>query len=213
MLLGGRYWKIVRLEKTSIHVVPNQRVDAPLMPRWYSRRRIPISHNIAQRCAEILSGKELPVSLSLDDTSRINLERLRVNFDGFHDKRLLPYWVTPSTETLTFAGDLGNAILASIITESGAYCRPSKGRGFLSLQSDAPLDLQRIPNDLETIKAIIQKHWRSFSSYTNQSPFSIMLPMQIRRNEIISQLTRRDMLEFIADFRTKKLTRIRSPLF
>jgi len=213
MLLGGRYWKIARLDKISIHVLPSQRVEAPLVPRWYSGRRIPISHNIAQRGAEILSGKELPISLSLDDASRINLERLRANFDGFHDKRLLPYWVTSSIETLTFAGDLGNAILALIITESGTYCRPSKGRGFLSLQSDVPLDLQCVPNDLEIIKAIIQKRWRSFSSYTNQSPFSIMLPMQIRRDEVISQLTQREMLEFIADFHSKKFTRIRSPLF
>lgn len=213
MLFGGRYWRIVRLDKTSIHVLPSQRVDAPLMPRWHSGRRIPISHNIAQRCAEILSGKELPMSLSLDDASRINLDRLRAHYNGFYDKRVLPYWMTPSTESLTFAGELGNAILALIITESGTYCRPSKGRGFLSLQSDVPLDLQCIPNDLELIKDIIQKHWRSLSSYANQSPFSVMLPMQVRRDEIVSQLTRREMLEFIADFHNKKVTRIRSPLF
>ena len=213
MLFGGRYWKIVRLEKASIHVSPNQRVDTPLMPRWHSRRRATIDHNIAQRCAEILAGKELPISLSLDDESRENLERLRANFNGFYDKRLVPYWVTPVTETLTFAGDLGNAILALIITESGTHCRPSKGRGFLSLQSDAPIDLQCVPNDSEIIKDIIKKHWRSFSSYTDQSPFSTMLPMLIRKEEITSQLTRRDMLEFIAHFHSKKLTRIRSPLF
>lgn len=213
MLLGGRYWKIVRLEKTSIGVLPSQRVDAPLMPRWHSGRRMPISHHIAQRCAEILSGTELPISISLDDASRINLERLRVNFDGFCYKKILPYWTTTSTETVTFAGELGNAILALIIAESGTYCRPAKGREFLSLQSDAPLDLHCIPNNPEQIKAIIQKHWRSLSSYTNQSPFSVMLPMQIRRDEIFSQLTRREVLAFIAGFHIKKLTRTRDPLF
>jgi len=213
MLLGGRYWKIVRLEKAAIHVSPNQRVQTPLMPHWYSRSRTTIDHSIAQRCAEILAGKHLPISLSLDDRSQENLRRLRSSFSGSYDRGLIPYWVTPVTETLTFAGDLGNAILALIITESGTRCRPSKRRGFLSLESDAPIDLQSVPEDPETMEALIRKRWRSLSSYTHQSPFSMMLPMPIRRDEITSQLTRRDILEFIAHLRTKKLTRMQSGLF
>ena len=213
MLLGGRYWRIVRFDKRSIHVLPNQRVDSPLMPRWHSRGRTIIDHCIAQRCAEILTGKELPIALSLDDAAQENLKRLRTSFERFRDRELLPYWVTTATETLTFAGDVANAILALVVTESGAYCRPSRRRGFLSLESDLPVDLQRVPNNLEMIKAIVTKHWRSLSSYTDQCPFSPALPMQVRREEIISQLTRREMLEFVASFHGKRLALIQSPLF
>jgi len=212
LLLGGRFWKIVRSGNTSIRVLLSQRVDTPLMPRWHSGRRIPISRQIAQRCAEILLGKELPISLSMDNESRITLERLRANFNGLSVSRLIPYWVTPqSIEYLTFAGEFGNAIMALIISEDGTYCRPVKGREFLLLQSDVPLDLKYIPNDPDQIKPIVQKHWRALSSYAIQSPFSAMLPMQIRRKEIVSQLIQREILEFIANFHDKELTRIHDP--
>jgi ATP-dependent Lhr-like helicase len=212
LLLGGRFWKIVRSGNTSIRVLPSQRVDTPLMPRWYSGRRIHISHYIAQRCAEILSGKELPKSLSMDNESRITLERLRASFNGLSVSRRLPYWVTQqSIEYLTFAGDFGNAIMALIISEAGTYCRPVKGREYLLLRSDVPLDFKYIPNDPDQIKPIVQKHWRALSSYAIQSPFSAMLPMQIRREEIVSQLIQREILEFIVSFHRKELIRIRDP--
>jgi len=212
LLLGGRYWKIIRLDEAVIRVLPSQRVAAPLMPHWHSRGRMPVSRHIALRCADILFGKKLPTSILLDDESQIYLERLRANFHGFCHSKLLPYWTTTqSTESLTFAGEFGNAILALIITEAGTYCRPVKGREFLSLQSAIPINLKCIPNDLDQIKTIVQKHWRSLSSYANQSPFSAMLPMQIRRKEVVSQLIRREILEFIASFHSKELTRIRDP--
>ena len=170
------------------------------------------SHYIAQRCAEILSGKELPKSLSMDNESRITLERLRASFNGLSVSRRLPYWVTQqSIEYLTFAGDFGNAIMALIISEAGTYCRPVKGREYLLLRSDVPLDFKYIPNDPDQIKPIVQKHWRALSSYDIQSPFSAMLPMQIRREEIVSQLIQREILEFIVSFHRKELIRIRDP--
>lgn len=212
MVFAGRHWRVIGVGEGQVRVVPSPSVDSPLMPRWDSRGRVPIGRLIAERCSEILCGRESVALPSMDSASEMALQRLRGTVGELCESKCLPFWSTSRyVESLTFAGEVCNVILALAFREAGVDCRPAKRREFIALQSDRPLDARTVPSDLGQVVALIDRHWRALSPYIYRSPFSATLPARLRRAETLAQVTSPDALDFIAGFHTKKAVRAVDP--
>ena len=115
-------------------------------------------------------------------------------------------------ESATFAGDLGNAVLSLLFKESGVNCRPTKGRRFMSLVSNRPLNPAAIPSERGLLEDLVQRHWKALATYAEQGSFSSLLPATQRKSEILAQVnTDAELLHFIVEFRNKKAVHVGVP--
>jgi hypothetical protein len=150
--------------------------------------------------------------VALDEESERALDRLNATL-GKTVATSIPYWrpARGSVESVTFAGDLGNAILSLAFKERGVNCRPTKGRRFMSLVSNRPLSPAAIPSERRLLEGLVQRHWRALATYAEQGAFSSLLPATQHRSEVLAQVTDAELLDFIVEFRNKKAVHVGVP--
>ena len=210
MVMGGRYWEVIRLDADRLTVMPSPPVSGATTPRWSSRGGATVGRMMAQRCLEIVSMNARG-QLKLDDGSERVLEGLRDVLGG-NLGNSMPYWRDKrSVETVTFAGDLGNALLSLIFRDNGLKCRPTRGRKFMSLASNRPLNPSLIPSEAGSVQALAQRHWRTLASYAEQASFSSLLPTAQRKAEVLAQVTSPEILNFVVGFRRKRAFEVDVP--
>lgn len=212
MVMGGRYWEVVRSDPDRMTVLPSAPVASAVTPRWNSRRGVIISGPLARKCGELVASQGLAGQLALDEESERLLDRLNATL-GRAAATSIPYWRTTggSVESVTFAGDLGNAVLSLLFKESGVNCRPTKGRRFMSLVSNRPLSPAAIPSERRLLEDLVQGHWRALATYAEQGSFSSLLPATQRKSEILAQVTGAELLDFMVEFRNKKAVHVGVP--
>ena len=87
-----------------------------------------------------------------------------------------------------FAGGVENIILQLLFSKLGYECQLMRNAKGIALYSDEPLDFSLIPNDANKIKEIIHGHWQSFLPSVSVGPFFNLLPISLKRKEVLSQV-------------------------
>jgi len=67
--------------------------------------------------------------------------------------------------------------------------------------------------DEKQIKEIIHDHWQSFLPLVNTGPFFSLLPVSLRRNEVLSQIDYGHTISNVIEMRNKSIISIPQKLF
>jgi hypothetical protein len=113
----------------------------------------------------------------------------------------------------TFAGGIENAIMQAIFSIHGYECQLTKNAEGIAFHSSEPLDFSIIPDNENAVTDVISNHWNHFRSQVIVGPFFNLLPVELRKKEILSQVLYGAALPNVIAFRNANIAQIFSRLF
>ncbi len=217
ILYAGRYWRITSIGDRHLSVTPVSSSSSPIRPAYRGSSTPPISSLVANRIRDTLLGKSL-ISKGLDKLSSQHLSEIINNVPNGASDNSIFEWKRRHEDDIdyyyyTFAGGLENIILCLLLSEHGYDCRPAKGSEGLIIQSRERLDKELIPLDTESIRQIVEKNWKIFSSAVFTGPFAELLPNSLLKKEILSQVLYGSILSHVSAFHNASVVDIQKPLW
>ncbi|MDI6734797.1 MAG: hypothetical protein QME42_01165 [bacterium] len=214
ILFAGRYWEITSVGEVRITVRLTNPVSFPIRPSYGKGGGNYLSSIVAQKIKEVLTGRENLSNFMLDIGTENRLRNLQVRIPSesyeeciFQTKHTSKYFY------YTFAGGVENRVLHVLFSEFGHSCQLMRDTEGIAIYSDEPLDFSRIPNDENEIKEIIHHHWQSFLPLVRVSPFFNLLPISLRRKEVLSQIDYGGTISKVIDMRNRSVISISDRLF
>ena len=189
ILFAGRYWEIISVGEGRITVRLTNPAPSPIRPSYGKGGGNYMSAIVAQKIKTIISGRANLSDFKLDGATENRLRGLQIripsqHFEGyiFQARSAFEYFY------YTFAGGLGNTILNLLFSKFGYPCQLVKKAESIAIHSDNPLDFALIPNHENVLKEIIHDHWQSFLPLVSVGPFFNLLPVSLKRKEVLSQV-------------------------
>ena len=214
MLFAGRYWKITSVGETRITVRLTNPVPSPIRPSYGKGGGNYMNSIVAQKIKTILSGRADLSNFRLDETTQIHLSELRgrIRSESF---QVYIFQMESASKYLyyTFAGGVENRILSLLFSKFGYPCQLMRNAEGIAIHSNNPLDFGLIPNDENKIKEIIHDDWQRFLPLASVGPFFNLLPISLRRKEVLSQIDYEDTILNIIDMRNRAVIPISGKLF
>lgn len=215
ILFAGRYWKITSVGEGRITVRLTNPVPSPVRPSYGKGSGHYMSSIIARKIKKVISGKANLSNFRLDKATENRLRGLQARipleeriggciFQTRHASKHFYY---------TFAGGVENRIFQLLFSKFGHSCQLMRNAEGIAVYSDEPLDFSLIPNDENKIKEIIHDHWRSFLPLVSAGPFFNLLPVSLKRKEVLSQIDYGDIISNVMDMRNRTVISISDKLF
>jgi len=214
ILFAGRYWEITSLGEARITVRLTKPVPFPIRPSYGKGGGNYISSIVAQKIKTVLSGRADLSNFKLDRATQTRSNDLQ---DRIHPESsqgcIFRARSASKYSYYTFAGGIENRILQLLFLKFGYSCQLMRNAEGIAVYSDEPLDFSLIPNDENKIKEIIHDHWQSFLPLVNTGPFFSLLPVSLRRNEVLSQIDYGHTISNVIEMRNKSIISIPQKLF
>jgi len=173
-----------------------------------------ISSIVAQKIKTVLSGRADLSDFRLDRAAQTRLNDLQGRIHPESSQGCIFRARSASKYSYyTFAGGIENRILQLLFLKFGYSCQLMRNAEGIAVYSDEPLDFSLIPNDENKIKEIIHDHWQSFLPLVNTGPFFSLLPVSLRRNEVLSQIDYGHTISNVIEMRNKSIISIPQKLF
>ncbi len=217
ILYAGRYWRITSIGDRRLSVTPVSSSSSPIRPSYRGSSTPPMSSIVARRIHDTLLGKSLSIK-GLDKLSSQHLSEIMNNVPKNIPENSIFEWVRRREDDIiyyyyTFAGSLENIIICLLLSEQGYDCKPLRGSEGLIIQSREKLDPELISQDTDTIRQVVENHWKSFSSNVVTGPFAELLPNNLLKKEILSQVLDGSILSRVSAFHSVSVVDIRKPLW
>lgn len=214
ILFAGRYWQIISVGEARINVRLASPVPSPIRPSYGKGGRNYMSSIVAEKIKTVTSGQENLSGFRLDRVTESRLRDLQVRIPAEHSEgRIFQVRSTSQYFYYTFAGGVENMILKLLFSQLGYDCQFVRRTQGIAVCSREPLDLAQIPDDENDIKKIIYDHWQSFLPLASAGPFFNLLPILLRRKEVLSQIDYGGTLSNVIVMRNKSVIPISCKLF
>jgi len=214
ILFAGRYWEITSVGETRITVRLTNPVSSPICPSYGKGGGNYMSSIVAQKIKTVLSGRANLSCFRLDSITENRLRALQVripsqSFEGciFQTSYASKHFYC------TFAGGVENRIFQLLFSKLGCGCQLIRNAEGIAIHSDEPLDFSLIPDDDEQIKEIIHNYWQSFLPLVSTGAFFNLLPISLKRKEVLSQIDYGDTLSNVSDIRNRTVIPMSGRLF
>jgi len=214
ILFAGHYWEIISVGEFRIAVRLTNPVSSPIRPSYGKGGGKYMSSIVAQKIKTVLSGRVNLSDFSLDRATENRLRDLQVripskSFEGciFQTRHASKHFY------YTFAGGVENKIFQILFSIFGHSCQLMKNAEGIAIYSDDPLDFSLIPDDNVQIKEIIRDHWKSFLPLASVGPFFGLLPLSLRKKEVLSQIDYGYTISNTIDIRNRSVISISDKLF
>lgn len=202
ILFAGRFWRISGISDHGLTVELVRPVPNPVRPVWGSRGTFATSSLLAQGMRDLLLSRPTLSNHQLDEECSHHLEML---YNRTADLQAVgnAVWQEHAGDRYvyyTFAGATENQILRLIFEENDLPCEPAAHAEGIALVSREPLDFDCLPDDAESVTAVVAAHWRRFTSWISTGPYFELLPPALRRDETVAQITNSTTLERVTGF-------------
>jgi hypothetical protein len=192
ILYAGRFWKVTAVGDNSATVSSTSPVSSPVRPMYGATGSSYTSSLVTQRMKTILFKEESQFD-GLDSVSKDCITGMMARIPSSASLNDILKFRSLSENGnkqfyYTFAGGIENAIIQFIFSIHGYECQLMKNAEGLALQSIEPLDFSLIPKEESTIIDTISNHWQRFQSRVVVSPFFNLLPIELKKKEILSQV-------------------------
>jgi ATP-dependent Lhr-like helicase len=192
ILYAGRFWKVTAVGDNSATVSSTSPVSSPVRPMYGGTGGSYMSSLVTQKMKTILFKKESQLD-GLDSVSKDSLTEMIARIpSSVILSDVLQFRSLSETGNkyfyYTFAGGIENAIIQTIFSIHGYECQLMKNAEGLALQSIEPLDFSLIPKEESTIIDTISNHWHRFQSRVVVGPFFNLLPIELKKKEILAQV-------------------------
>lgn len=189
ILFAGRYWEVTAVGESRISVRSTKPVHSPIRPSYGRRGGNFMSSVIAQRIKAFISGRANSLNFRLDMASENHLRELHARIPSeYYEGYIFQSRSASKYLYYTFAGGLENMILQLLFSKLGYDCQLMKNTEGIAVCSSESLDFGVIPDNEDEIKDTIRDRWQSFLQLTSTGPFFNLLPVALRRKEILSQI-------------------------
>ncbi len=209
IVFAGRYWEVIGISNEGLVVRLSKPVPSPIRPSWRGRRGLYLTNLVAQRMKQLLSGMKLPANFKFDPNSRIHLERLKTRIPRNAAKGcILMENTTPQYTYYTFAGTVENLIMQTLLRSSGINCEVVPRAEGLALRAWEPLDFRTLPVEEEEVRTILNHNWERLTQVAITGSFFNILPGNLKRREILSQVDYGSILERVLNYRGFKVVNL-----
>jgi len=217
ILYAGRYWRITSVADGWLAVRPVRNSSSPIRPSYRSVRGPIMTGLVAGRVREILLGK-VNVRHGLDRTSVEHLSAIMARTPKGATDNCIVEWQKRHGDDVdyyyyTFAGGLENAILSLLMSLQGYDCRPVRGSEGSIIRSSERLDLSMIPEKAESVRQSIEDNWRAFSSLMGMGPLADLLPSNLAKKEVLSQVVYGSTISRVCGMLKSPIVSSRGPLW
>jgi hypothetical protein len=214
ILFAGRYWEITSVGEARITVRLTNPVSSPIRPSYGKGGGNYMSSIVAQKIKTVLSGRANLSDFRLDRATENRLRDIQgripsESFEGciFQTRHASKHFY------YTFAGGVENRIFQLIFSKFGHSIQLMRNAEGIAIYSDEPLDFSLIPDDEDQIKKIIHDLWQSFVPLVNAGPFFNLLPVSLKRKEVLSQIDYGNTISNVIVKRNKTIIPISGSLF
>jgi len=83
----------------------------------------------------------------------------------------------------------------------------------IGIYSNEPLNFSLIPYDQKKVKEIIYDHWQSFLRLISTGPFFNLLPISLKKKEVLSQIDYEGIVSNVVGMRNRTVIPISGRLF
>jgi len=214
ILFAGRYWEITSVGESRIIVRLTKSVPSPIRPSYGKGGGNYMTSIVAQKIKMVLSRRTDLSGFNLDKATQSCLNDLqdRINPEScqeciFRARKASKYFY------YTFAGGVENKILQVLFSKFGHSCQLIRNAEGIGIYSDEPLDFSLTPDDDVQIREIIHDYWQSFLSLVDTGPFFNLLPISLKRKEVLSQIDHGDTISNVIVMRNRTIIPISGRLF
>lgn len=190
ILYSGRYWRINSISDNEIRVERGKEVVDPIRPIWSSVGKFILSQTLAVGMQEVLvSLPELLKKYNLDLLSHDRIISLSQSIPEDSDQNSILYESYSGHHIYyIFRGTIVNLALLYQFQKAGYDCKlPKKGDG-IAITSSVPLDFKALLKEPKQIETFLWEHWRLFSKIAQLGPFYNILPVPLKKEEVMSQI-------------------------
>lgn len=214
ILFAGHYWEITSVGEFRITVRLTNPVSSPIHPSYGKVGGNYMSSIVAQKIKTVLSGRANLLDFKLDKVieNRLRALQLRIPSESF-EGCILQTRHASKHFYYNFAGGLENRIFQILFSKYGHSCQLMSNAEGIVIYSDDPLDFSLIPDDNVQIKEIIRDYWNSFLPSVSVGPFFDLLPLSLRKKEVLSQIDYGCTISNIIDMRNRSVISISDKLF
>ncbi len=215
LLFAGRYWKIIGISEESINVQLTKPVSYPIILRWPRKTIFATSFLLAQGMKEVLINKPSFEKHILDDRCK-NILRLIYTGAADINEKDDSLWVEEKGGkpiTYTFAGSIRNFAIRLLLEDQGYDCEPLPYADEIGFTTNEPIDIKKLPQDPNIINKFLIEHWRDFSGIISSGPYFNLLPSQLKKEEVISQIVNSSLIEYISNLHNSTLRNVKLPIF
>jgi ATP-dependent Lhr-like helicase len=214
MVFAGRYWEITSVGEGRITVRLTNPVPFPVRPSYGKGGGNYMSSTIARRIKAVISGESNLSNFRFGRATENRLRTLHLGIPSEHfEEYIFQVRSTPKYFYYTFAGGLENRVLQTHFSKLGYQCQLMKNTEGIALSCGEPLDFSLIPDDEKEIKQVIHDHWQSFSQLASKGPFFNLLPVSLRRKEVLSQIDYGNVRSNVVEIRNRSVVPIPGKLF
>ena len=188
-LFAGRYWKVISLSEIKINVILCKPVSDPILPRYSSAFNIFSNHLLSNNIKKILGEKIQTDGLNIDKNTNYRIQNInRILIQKNYSNFILFYKINNKYVYYTFSGAIENMILQIVFLSNGNNIKSVKKTQNFAIESDEALDFSCLPSDEDNLHNIISSNWKKFRSYSIVGPFFDLLPVELSKKEIVSQI-------------------------
>ncbi len=206
ILFAGRYWKITSIGVGQISVHLTNSISSAIRPSYGGGGGNHISSIVTEKIKMILTGKSDLIDINFDKISKNHIQNFQAKIPSeFYEDHIFYSKYRSKNYYLTFAGSTTNKIIQIIFSKIGFPVQLiNKGEG-IGFHCESLLDLKLIPDKRDIIYELISNEWHKFVPFVNVGPFFDLLPISLKRKEIISQINLEKRITHILKLRNFKL--------
>ncbi|MCD6099608.1 MAG: DEAD/DEAH box helicase [Candidatus Marinimicrobia bacterium] len=215
ILFAGRYWEITSVGESQIIVRLTKSVPFPIRPSYGKGGGNYMSSIVAQKIKTVLLEKVNLSDFRLNRDAKNCLRDIqaRIPSESFEGGIFQTSHTSKHFYYYTFAGSAENRTLQLLFSQLGHSCQLMRNAEGIGIYSNEPLNFSLIPYDQKKVKEIIYDHWQSFLRLINTGPFFNLLPISLKKKEVLSQIDYEGIVSNVVGMRNRTVIPISGRLF